>query len=98
MCRGVSLLLLRQERTRLYIARQGEALVEMLFSLGAVADIVDLSLLKCRQRDQLEEIFKYWSCDTPCDGELHDETTVECTDAGVPPLPGTAQGSELCRM
>lgn len=76
MCPGVSLLLLRQERTRLYIARQAKTLVEMLFSLGAVADIVDLSLLKCRQRDQLEEILKYWNCNTPCDGELHDGTTV----------------------
>ncbi|CAM9654757.1 unnamed protein product, partial [Sphacelaria rigidula] len=56
-----------QERTRLYIARQAKTLVEMLFSLGAVADIVDLSLLKCRQRDQLEEILKYWNCNTPCD-------------------------------
>lgn len=41
----------------------------MLFSTEDVADILDLSLLKNRERDQLEEVFKSWRCDVPCNGE-----------------------------
>ncbi|CAM9117268.1 unnamed protein product [Ectocarpus sp. 13 AM-2016] len=38
----------------------------MLFSTEDVAGILDLSLLKNRDRDQLEEVFKSWRCDVPC--------------------------------
>ena len=41
----------------------------MLFSTESTPDTVDLSLLKCRERDQLEEVFKSWSCDIPCNRE-----------------------------
>ncbi|CAM9199040.1 unnamed protein product, partial [Hapterophycus canaliculatus] len=55
-----------QDRTSRYVARLGKDLVDMLFSSAGTADVVDLSLLKCRERDQLEKVFKSWSCDTPC--------------------------------
>ena len=58
-----------QDRTVRYIARLGKELVDMLFSTESMADTVDLSLLKCRERDQLEEVFKSWSCDVPCNSE-----------------------------
>lgn len=41
----------------------------MLFSTRAETDLVDLSLLKCRQKDQLQEAFKSWCCDVPCNSE-----------------------------
>lgn len=41
----------------------------MLFSTDSMSDIVDLSLLKSRERDQLEAVFKSWSCDVPCNSE-----------------------------
>ncbi|CAN0201164.1 unnamed protein product [Ectocarpus sp. 6 AP-2014] len=55
-----------QDRTSRYIARLGKELVGMLFSTEDVPDILDLSLLKNRERDQLEEVFKSWRCDVPC--------------------------------
>lgn len=58
-----------QDRTSRYISRLGKELVGMLFSTEDVADILDLSLLKNRERDQLEEVFKSWRCDVPCNGE-----------------------------
>lgn len=58
-----------QERTGRYIARLGKELVGMLFSTDSTSEIVDLSLLKCRERDQLEAVFKSWSCDVPCNSE-----------------------------
>lgn len=58
-----------QERTSRYIARLGKGLVDTLFSTEAMADVVDLSLLKSRQRDQLEATFRSWACDVPCNSE-----------------------------
>lgn len=58
-----------QDRTSRYIARLGKELEKMLFSTRAETDLVDLSLLKCRQKDQLEEAFKSWRCDVPCNSE-----------------------------
>lgn len=58
-----------QERTGRYIARLGKELVGMLFSTDSASDIVDLSLLKSRERDQLEAVFKSWNCDVPCNSE-----------------------------
>ncbi|CAM9189410.1 unnamed protein product, partial [Laminaria digitata] len=55
-----------QDRTGRYIARLGKELENMLFSTRAETDLVDLSLLKCRQKDQLQEAFKSWCCDVPC--------------------------------
>eukprot|EP00903_Cladosiphon_okamuranus_P019165 g17627.t2 len=55
-----------QDRTARYIARLGRELIDMLFSTESMDDIVDLSLLKCRERDQLEEVFRSWSCEVPC--------------------------------
>lgn len=56
-----------QERTSRYIARLGKELVETLFEPRGETDVVDLTLLKSRQRDQLEDIFKCWGCEVPCD-------------------------------
>lgn len=42
----------------------------MLHSMRKMSDVIDLSLLKSRQRDILEEVFKSWSSDNPCDSEL----------------------------
>ncbi|CAN0054281.1 unnamed protein product [Scytosiphon promiscuus] len=55
-----------QDRTSRYIARLGKDLGDLLFSSEATADIVDLSLLKFKERDQLEDIFKSWCCNVPC--------------------------------
>lgn len=59
-----------QERTSRYIARLGKELVKTLFSKGDAMDIVDLSLLKSKERDHLEGAFKYWGCNSPCKSEL----------------------------
>ncbi|CAN0015663.1 unnamed protein product, partial [Ectocarpus fasciculatus] len=55
-----------QDRTSRYISHLGKELVGMLFSAEGMAEILDLSLLKNRERDQLEEVFKSWRCDVPC--------------------------------
>lgn len=58
-----------QDRTSRYIARLGKELENMLFSARAETDLVDLSLLKCREKDLLEEAYKSWCCDVPCNSE-----------------------------
>lgn len=66
---SVMFMILSQDRTDRYIARLGKGLVDTLFSTTAMADLVDFSLLKCKQRDQLEETFRSWDCHAPCNSE-----------------------------
>jgi dynein assembly factor 3 len=61
-----------QDRTARYIARLGRELIDLVCSGSrasehALADIVDLSLLKHRQKDALETIFRSWACNVACD-------------------------------
>ncbi|CAM9282038.1 unnamed protein product, partial [Discosporangium mesarthrocarpum] len=55
-----------QERTSCYIAQMGVKLEELLYSRGTMVDLIDLSLLKYRERDLLAEVFKSWNHKTPC--------------------------------
>lgn len=60
-----------QERTQRYIQRLGEELVELVCDeKGNLADIVDMSALKYRERDQLVNTFKSWDPAVPYDGIL----------------------------
>lgn len=55
-----------QERTKKYIAENGKRLVDLLCNqAGALEDVVDFSLLKFKERDDLETIFKGWSGKEP---------------------------------
>lgn len=59
-----------QDRTAGYIAAQGEALVRLVCdSKGPLASVVDTSLLKFREVDELQEIFQGWSTKAPYDCE-----------------------------
>jgi dynein assembly factor 3, axonemal len=58
-----------QERTQRYIQRLGEELIELVCDeKGNLGDIVDLSGLKYRERDQLVETFRCWNASVPFDG------------------------------
>jgi dynein assembly factor 3 len=57
-----------QERTSKYIAQKGLELIQLLCNeSGAMRDLVDLGLLKFKQRDELENVFKTWSESVPWD-------------------------------
>ena len=57
-----------QERTERYIAAMGQELVELVCdSRGSLADFVDLSSLKYRDRDLLVDAFKSWDARVPYD-------------------------------
>lgn len=57
-----------QERTQNYIAEIGQDLVELACSNGgALQEMVDLSLLKFRERDALVDVFRSWSAQVPYD-------------------------------
>ncbi|CAN0187333.1 unnamed protein product, partial [Phaeothamnion confervicola] len=72
-----------QERTSRYIARLAEELIEFVCSDdsssgggdrggggGGLSALVDLSLLKFKERDALEAAFKSWGHSVPYDGEF----------------------------
>jgi len=57
-----------QERTSKYIAHKGLELIQLICNeSGAMRDLVDLGLLKFKQRDELEDAFKQWSESVPFD-------------------------------
>lgn len=64
----------------------------MLFETTAETDIVDLSLLKCRQKDQLGEVFKSWGYDVPCNSEQRREYI--CREGGI--RSGACIALEVC--
>ena len=50
-----------------YIAAKGMELLELLANNeGPMADLIDASLLRFRERDELEGIFKSWDGSVPC--------------------------------
>lgn len=57
-----------QERTSKYIARIGKELIELLRAgTGPMSDFVDFSLLKYKERDALDAVFRSWAVESPCD-------------------------------
>ncbi|CAM9444596.1 unnamed protein product, partial [Chrysoparadoxa australica] len=57
-----------QERTSRYIAKKGEELIQLVcYGKGAQAELVDLKLLKFKDKDLLEETFKSWGHDVAYD-------------------------------
>jgi len=59
---------LLQERTAHYVHRLGQELVELVCDeRGSLSDVVDLSLLKYRERDQLVEALRAWDPKVPYD-------------------------------
>lgn len=58
-----------QLRTAGYIAQAGRALVDVVCNQsGLLGDISDFSLLKFKDRDALERVFKLWDERVPFDG------------------------------
>jgi len=63
-----------QSRTELYIANAGKNLVKLVYDEDAVKtnhlnSLLDLSMLKMRERDELADIFNRWRCDYEFDVE-----------------------------
>ena len=57
-----------QERTEKYIESSGASLIQCIHQgEGNLANVVDLSNLKSRDRDSLESIFKSWNVSVPFD-------------------------------
>lgn len=51
-----------QERTEKYIEAKGKELIDLLCNeTGAMQGVVDLGMLKFKERDELEDVFKAWS-------------------------------------
>ena len=58
-----------QERTARYIAQKGRELVDLACNeRGALGDMVDLSLLRHRERDELVDVFHSWAENVPFEG------------------------------
>jgi len=59
-----------QERTAKYIGQAAKDLIKLVCNeSGRLANLMDLSQLKFRERDALEFVFKTWGPDVPYDGE-----------------------------
>ena len=57
-----------QDRTSKYIAQKGQELIQLICDRkGVLAPMVDTSLLKYREVDELQEVFQGWSHKAPYD-------------------------------
>ena len=55
-----------QERTEKYIEQKGRELIDLLCNeTGAMQGLVDLGMLKFKERDELENVFKGWNVKQP---------------------------------
>ena len=83
-----------QERTQNYIGHLGRELVELACNMPncALEGIVDLDLLKYRDRDALVDVFRSWAPSNPYDGLRHGRV-VSCPPIPTPRLPPAAAAS-----